>query len=261
MDMSVAIVTGASSGIGAACAQHLARGGMNVCINYAGNRDGAEETAKVCEEFAAETLIVQGDVSSDEDCRNLVARTIEKWRRLDVLINNAGTTKFARASDLDALDISDFERITAVNVGGAYAMSRAARPHLQASPMASIVNISSHSGFSGIGSSIAYASSKGALNTLTLSLARALAPEIRVNAVCPGYVDTPWHEKSPYASKTDEGATAFRQRIADKSALKRLTTPDDVAEAACWFALGDLAITGETLIIDGGTHLTAGSPL
>ena len=127
--------------------------------------------------------------------------------------------------------------------------------------MGSIVNVSSHSGFSGIGSSIAYASSKGALNTLTLSLARALAPEIRVNAVCPGYVDTPWHEKSPYASKTDEGAAAFRQRIAEKSALKRLTTPDDVAEAACWFALGGLAITGETLIIDGGTHLTVGSPL
>lgn len=257
----VAIVTGASSGIGAACARQLAEGGLDVAITYSGNAAGAADTAEACQNAGAGVHMVQGDVSKDEDCRRIVAETVERLGRLDVLINNAGTTKFARASDLDALNHEDFERIMSVNVAGAYAMTRAAAEHLKGSPLASVVNVSSHSGFSGIGSSIAYAASKGALNTLTLSLARSLAPDIRVNAVCPGFVDTPWHERSPFASKTDEGAAAFRDRIAEKTALKRLTTADDVAEAAAFFALGAKAITGTLLIIDGGTHLTVGSPI
>ncbi len=257
----VAIVTGGSSGIGAACALRLSEAGLDVAVNYAGNAAGAAETAEACQNAGAIVHMVQGDISQDEDCRRVVAETVERLGRLDVLINNAGTTKFARASDLDALSHADFERIVSVNVAGAFAMSRAAAVHMKDSPLASIVNVSSHSGISGIGSSIAYAASKGALNTLTLSLARTLAPDIRVNAVCPGFVDTPWHEKSPFASKTDEGAAAFRERIAEKTALKRLTTPDDVAEAACWFALGGKAITGVLLIVDGGTHLTVGSPI
>ncbi|MEM7429453.1 MAG: SDR family oxidoreductase [Pseudomonadota bacterium] len=260
-DRPVAIVTGASSGIGAACALRLANSGFNVAVNYAGNADGAAATTEACRQAGAEALRVQGDVSDDDQCRRIVERTVNEWGRIDVLINNAGRTKFVRASDLDALDGEDFTNIAEVNVAGPYLMARFCRPHLMKSPYASIVNVSSHSGISGIGSSIAYAASKGALNTLTLSLARSLAPEIRVNAVCPGFVDTPWHEKSPFASKTEEGAAAFRDRIAEKTALKRLTTPDDVAEAACWFALGGKAITGVLLTIDGGTHLTVGSPI
>ncbi len=260
-DRPVAIVTGASSGIGAACARQLAEGGLDVVVNYAGNAAGAAETAEACQAAGAAVHMAQGDISKDEDCRRIASEAAERFGRVDVLINNAGTTKFARASDLDALSHEDFERIVSVNVAGAYAMSRAVAEHMRGSPLASIINVSSHSGFSGIGSSIAYAASKGALNTLTLSLARSLAPEIRVNAVCPGFVDTPWHEKSPFAGKSPESAEAFRERIAANTALNRLTTPDDVAEAACWFALGGKAITGTLLIIDGGTHLTVGSPI
>ena len=255
----VALVTGSSSGIGAASALQLAQAGLDIVINYAGNREGAERTASACRDAGAATLVIQGDVSRDADCRKLVEETVTARGRLDVLINNAGTTKFARADDLDALEPEDFERITAVNVAGAFIMARAARPHLALSPQAAIVNVSSHSGFSGIGSSIAYAASKGALNTLTLSLARTLAPEIRVNAVCPGFVDTDWHAKSPMGDP--EKRPAFNQRIIDKTMLKRMTTADDVAEAVTWLALRARAITGETLIIDGGTHLTVGSPL
>ena len=120
-----------------------------------------------------------------------------------------------------------------------------------------MVNISSHSGFSGIGSSSAYAASKGALNTLTLSLARALAPEIRVNAVCPGFVDTDWMSEK---LETDALA-AFKRKVAAVAPLRRLVSVAEVAEAVSWFALGGHSITGQFLVIDGGTHLTLGDPL
>lgn len=260
MTRPVAVITGASGGIGAACALRLAQAGYNVCINYASNQEGAAETAKACKAEGVETLILQTDVSSDEACRTTIDQTTAKWGRLDVLVNNAGTTKFVAANDLDGLTVEDFERITAVNVAGAFAMTRAARPHLEASPIASVVNVSSQSGISGIGSSIAYAASKGALNTLTLSLARTLAPKIRVNAVCPGFVDTGWHAKSPMRKKTSD-IGKFHERIVAATALKRMTTADDVADAVCWFAVGAKAVTGTFLYIDGGTHLTVGSPL
>lgn len=256
----VALVTGASGGIGAACALQLAQAGYNVAINYVSNQDGAEETAQACNAEGAETLVLQADVSNEEACAAMVNQTANKWGRLDVLVNNAGTTKFVAANDLDGLTTEDFERITAVNVAGAFAMTRAARPHLEASPIASVVNVSSQSGISGIGSSIAYAASKGALNTLTLSLARTLAPAIRVNAVCPGFVDTGWHAKSPKRKKTSD-VGKFHERIIAATALKRMTTANDVADAVCWFAVSAKAVTGTLLYIDGGTHLTVGSPL
>lgn len=256
----VALITGASSGIGAASALQLAGAGHNVAITYASNIQGAEDTARACQDAGAETVVVQADIAEDAACRAAVDAAVGKWGRLDVLVNNAGTTKFVAANDLDGLTVEDFERINAVNVAGAFAMTRAARPHLEASPIASVVNVSSQSGISGIGSSIAYAASKGALNTLTLSLARTLAPHIRVNAVCPGFVDTGWHAKSPKRKKTSD-VGKFHERIVAATALKRMTTADDVADAVCWFAIGAKAVTGTHLYIDGGTHLTVGSPL
>lgn len=256
----VALVTGASGGIGAACARQLAQAGYNVAINYASNKEGAHDTAKACEGSGAETLILQANIADEAACAALVGQTVDTWGRLDVLVNNAGTTKFVAANDLDGLSTADFERITAVNVAGAFAMTRAARPHLEASPVASVINVSSQSGISGIGSSLAYAASKGALNTLTLSLARTLAPAIRVNAVCPGFVDTGWHAKSPKRKATSD-VSKFHERIIAATALKRMTTADDVADAVCWFATSAKAVTGSLLYIDGGTHLTVGSPL
>ena len=254
-----AVVSGSATGIGAACARHLAAAGLNVAINYTKSAAEAEATAEACRALGVEALVVQGDVGEDADCRALAAAALEAWGGLDVLVNNAGTTRFADAGDLDSLTKDDFDRIFAVNVTGAYQLTRAAAPHLKAAGGGggAVVNVSSHSGFSGIGSSMAYAASKGALNTLTLSLAGALAPEVRVNAVCPGFVDTRW-----MAGKLDQAEmAAFKARAAEIAPLKLLVTPDQVAEAVCWFALGGRAVTGQLLGIDGGTHLTVAMPL
>ena len=255
-----AVVSGSATGIGAACARHLAAAGLNVAINYTKSAAEAEATAEACRALGVEALVIRGDVGEDADCRALAAAAIEAWGGLDVLVNNAGTTRFADAGDLDSLTKDDFDRIFAVNVTGAYQLTRAAAPHLKAAGGGgggAVVNVSSHSGFSGIGSSMAYAASKGALNTLTLSLAGALAPEVRVNAVCPGFVDTRW-----MAGKLDQAEmAAFKVRAAEIAPLKLLVTPDQVAEAVCWFALGGRAVTGQLLVIDGGTHLTVGRPL
>jgi 3-oxoacyl-[acyl-carrier protein] reductase len=257
ISLPAAVVSGSATGIGAACARHLAAAGLNVVINYTKSASEAEATAEACRALGIEALVVQGDVGEDADCRALVAAALETWGGLDVLVNNAGTTRFADAGDLESLTKDDFEQIFTVNVTGAYQLTRAAAPHLKASGGGAVVNVSSHSGFSGIGSSMAYAASKGALNTLTLSLARALAPEVRVNAVCPGFVDTRW-----MAGKLDQAEmAAFRTRAAEIAPLKLLVTPDQVAEAVCWFALGGRALTGQLLVIDGGTHLTVGRPL
>lgn len=253
----VALVTGSSSGIGAACAQRLAADGFNITVNYASSETLAEETARICEGEGVETLVVQGDVADQGACERLVGETLETWSRLDVLVNNAGVTKFAAGSDLGGLEPVDFERIFAVNVTAAYEMVKHAEPHLKASPYASVINVSSHSGISGLGSSHAYSASKGASNTLTLGLARALAPDIRVNCVCPGYVDTPWHTK-----RTDdpEWLDNYQRVFTEIAPLQRLTTADDVAEAVSFFATGAKAITGALLVIDGGTHLTIATP-
>ena len=253
-----AIVSGSATGIGAACARHLAAAGLNVAINYTRSVQEAEATAEACRALGVEALVVRGDVAEEADCRALVAAALEAWGGLDVLVNNAGTTRFAAGGVLESLTKDDFERIFAVNVTGAYQLTRAAATHLKAAGGGgSVVNVSSHSGFSGIGSSMAYAASKGALNTLTLSLARQLAPEVRVNAVCPGFVDTRW-----MAGRLNPAEmAAFRARAAEIAPLKLLVTADHVAEAVCWFALGGRAITGELLTIDGGTHLTVGKPL
>jgi 3-oxoacyl-[acyl-carrier protein] reductase len=194
-----AIITGSASGLGAASAAILAKDGARIVVNYSSSQKEAEETADLCRKAGAEVVVVQGDVSRDEDCKKIVAAAAP-WGRLDVLINNAGITKHVAHGNLDGLSAEDFQRLFAVNTVGPFQMIRAARSLLEAGANASgrassVVNVSSVAGISGIGSSIAYAASKGALNTITYSLARALAPLIRVNTVCPGYMDTPWFTK------------------------------------------------------------------
>lgn len=253
----VALITGAGSGIGATTAEQLAARGCDLVINYAHNRDGAEAVAARCVAAGAAAIAVQGDVAVDADCRALVERTVQRFGRLDVLVNNAGVTRHVPAADLEALTPADFERVFAVNVGGSYQMARAAAPHLAKNGTGAIVNVSSNSGITGDGSSLAYAASKGALNTLTLSLARTLAPSIRVNAVCPGFADSDW----ALAWQDEATHARFRETIKSLSPLKVIPSTADVAEAICWLALGARAITGQLIVIDGGTHLTAGSPL
>ena len=251
-----AIVTGSASGLGAATAAILAKGGARIVINYASSQKEAEETADICRSAGGEVVVVQGDVSKDEDCRRIVAAAAP-WGRLDALVNNAGTTKHMPHDNLDGLSAEDFQRLFGVNAIGPFQMVRAARRLLEAGAKeraraSSVVNVSSVAGISGIGSSVAYAASKGALNTITLSLARALAPLIRVNAVCPGYIDTPWFTKG----RGVEGAAKVRDSVVAKVPLKRASSAEDVASLVCFLATQESSnMTGEVVRIDAGAHL------
>ena len=186
LDGSVIVVTGSATGLGAATAKIAASKGARVLINYTKSESEAKETAQACKDLGGDALLCQGNVAEDADCRRMAAAALEQWGRIDGLVNNAGASVFASAVDLESLSGEDFLNIYAVNVVGAYQMIRAVTPHLKARGEGSIVNVSSISAITGGGSSIAYAASKAALNTMTVGLARSLAPQIRVNAVCPG---------------------------------------------------------------------------
>ena len=248
------IVTGSSSGIGAACARLLAAKGCNVVVNYSRSADAAEAVAKECRGLGAEAIAVRADVANDADCRRLVAAAMDEWGRLDGLVNNAGTTKFCDHADLDGLSAEDFHAIYAVNVVGPYQMSRAAAAVME---RGAIVNISSMAGVIGTGSSIAYAASKGALNTMTLSLARALGPGVRVNAVCPGFVQGEWLRAGYGTERYD----AIREQLTETNPLGAPGRPEDMAEVAVWFLEGAGKVTGEVMMVDAGFHLRGVAPM
>jgi 3-oxoacyl-[acyl-carrier protein] reductase len=243
----VAIVTGASSGIGAAAALELARRGWSVVVNYARSEAEARDIAARC----GDAIAVQADVADDAECRKLAQAALDKWGQIDALVNNAGTTKFVDHADLDGLTGDDFLRIYRTNVVGPFQMTRACVPALKASRGA-IVNVSSVASQLGIGSSVAYAASKAALNTMTYSLARSLGPEIRVNAVCPGYVDTPWHHNAHGTPRANQIAAHYASLVP----LKDFARPDDIADAIVWLIVGARHITGEAIFVDGGLHIT-----
>jgi 3-oxoacyl-[acyl-carrier protein] reductase len=247
-----AIVTGGGTGLGAATAIGLARRGVAVCVNYSSSAEAAEKVAADCRAQGVDAFAVKANVAEDVDCRALVAAAVERLGGLEILINNAGITKFAKHSDLDALTAEDFHRLYGVNVIAPYQMTRAAQPHLAASGKGAVVMVSSIAGVAGIGSSIAYAASKGALNTMTLSLARALAPNIRVNAVCPGYIGSGWFTKYQGTSVEDQTA----ESVAKSTPLKVASQPEDIAETILFFAGPESRhVTGEFIIVDAGMHL------
>jgi 3-oxoacyl-[acyl-carrier protein] reductase len=254
LEGSVCIVTGSATGIGAACAVLLARRGARTIINYTKSEAEAAATARACADAGAESVAVPADVADDADCRRLAEAALARWGRIDGLVNNAGITKFApRHGDLDALTADDFQRIYAVNVIGAYQMIRAVAPAMRRQGAGAVVNVSSIAGVSGIGSSVAYAASKGALNTMTLSLARALGPEVRVNAVCPGFVETRWLKDG----LGDAMYATARSRYAEATPLAKVAAPEDVASAVIWLLEGAELVTGELIMVDGGHHLGA----
>ena len=240
LDGRVAIVTGSSSGIGEATARRLASLGANVVVNSASS---VQTGIAVCESLPTDSLYVQADISDQAQGTELLARTIDRFERLDILVNNAGWTTRVPHADLDALTDEIFRKTFEVNVFGTWWLTKAAMPHLRESDDASVVMITSIAGLRPIGSSIAYAMSKAALNHLTPLLAKACGP-VRVNAVAPGLVATPW------TSQWEDQHAA----VAATSPLHRSATPDDCAEAVIGL-IRNSYITGHVVVVDGGTTL------
>lgn len=246
----VALVTGSATGVGAATALGLAQRGYNVVINYSKSESEALLSEAACRAAGADTLLVKGDVSNDEDCKAMVAATLSKWQGLDALVNNAGITTFAGGGNWDALNAEVFQRIFEVNVLGTFQMVRACVPHLKAA-QGCIVNVSSVAGALGIGSSVPYIASKGAMNSMTLHLARTLAPDVRVNAVCPGMITTRWFVDGVGQENFEKLKTQYEQT----TPLARACTAEDVAESIIWLVDGARTVTGETILLDSGMHL------
>lgn len=250
LEGKVIVVTGSSSGVGAATAKLLASRGCHVAINFSSSEQAAQDVAKECEAFGVETVVVKANVAVDKDCKRLVDTALEKWGRIDGLVNNAGKTKFVPHHQLDGLEKDDFFDIYGVNVVGPYQMIRAAEAALRASGHASVVNVASIAGVRGIGSSIAYAASKGALLTMTQSLARVMGPEIRVNAVCPGFIQGEWLEKG-----MGDSYKKIMSSLEASAPLQLTCTPESVAESIVSFLDGHAVVTGQYIILDGGQYL------
>ena len=246
----IALVTGSGTGVGAATALQLAQRGWNVVINYSRSANEAQQSAAACRDAGADVLIQQADVADDAQCRALVDATVARWGRLDALVNNAGVSVFGQAASWDALDAAAFQKILGVNTVGTFQMVRAAVPHLQA-VQGCIVNVSSVAGSLGIGSSVPYIASKGALNAMTLHLARTLAPDVRVNAVCPGLITSRWFSRGMGDAAYEKVRAAYEADVP----LGRACSPEDVAEAIVWLVDGARTVTGELLLLDSGTHL------
>lgn len=252
-----ALVTGSATGLGRSIALKLAERGASVIVNCTKSVAEGEATVEACQKAGGQARLVQGDVSTDAGCAAL-AEAAAASGRLDILVNNAGITKHARDhADLDALTRDDFLDLYAVNVAGPFLMLQKTKALLvesyrQTGRAASVLNVSSIAGVTGVGSSVAYAATKGALNTMTLSLARALAPAIRVNAVCPGFIATRW-----FKDIMDEAQyKKMEAGVAASVPLNVASGPDDVADSAMFF-LTDASrhVTGETLLVDAGMHL------
>ncbi len=248
----VCVITGSSAGIGAATALWFAQRDYNIVINYSRDAEPARAIADKCRLAGAEVLVIRANIAENDQCQSMADEIRQRWGAVDTLVNNAGAaTKMADFKDLDALSAEDFQATYAVNVVGTYQMTRAMVPLMKARSNASIINVSSMAAVMGTGSSIAYAASKGALNTLTLALARSLAPDIRVNAILPGMVNSNWllNRLGP------EQFQARRKRYADRALLKDIVEPDDAARTAYWLAVDAVKVTGQLIQLDAGFQL------
>lgn len=233
----VAIVTGSTSGIGESVARRLAGLGARVVVNSVSSVEAGEQLA---DELGDDVIYVQGDISDQDHCQRLIDTTIDRFGRLDVLVNNAGWTTVVPHAELDALTDEIFRRTFEVNVFGTWWLTKLAIPHLRASDDPNIVNITSIAGVRPVGSSMAYSMTKAALNQMTLLLAKSYGP-IRVNAVAPGLVATPW------TSTWD----AQHAAVAATAPVPRSATPEDCSEAVLAL-LRNRYVTGEIFVVDGG---------
>ena len=248
----VAVVSGSSRGVGAACALQLAERGWDLVLNCSASEDDAREIGRRCEEFGAQAPLVVGSVAEDEVCRSICAQAQESFGRLDALVNNAGTTKFNPHGNLDGLDADDFHRIYGVNLVGPYQLTRAAEPLLRAAPDPSVIMVASIAGILGVGSSVAYAASKSALVGMTKSLARVMEG-IRVNAVCPGFIQGEWLRQGLGEQVYDAGLKQWQQ----VSTLHDVCDAERVAQVIVQMIEGFPLITGEAILMDGGYSLGA----
>ena len=242
-----ALITGGGTGVGRATALDLARRGCSVAVNYSRSADDAEQTAADARALGVRALAVQADVADDAQCRSLVETAVAELGRLDALVQSAGVTVFVPHADLDKVQAQDWEHLMAVNVVGAFQCARAARGPLETAGDGEIVNVSSVAGIAGVGSSIPYCASKAALNNLTLTLARALAPKIRVNAVAPGFITGRW-----LAGGLGDAYDAIKGAMEARAPLGRVCDPEDVAAAILSLVTGSDLVTGQIMAVDGG---------
>ena len=242
-----ALVTGGATGIGRSAVLALARAGFDVAVNYSSSETAARETVADAEKLGARTLLVRCDVSDEKGVRAMLRAVEEKFQRLDVLVNNAGTTASWKPRDLETLSLEDWDRVFAVNVRGLFQVTRAALPLLRKGENPSIINTASIVGLRPGPQPLPYAASKAAVVNLTKTLAWNLGPEIRVNAVAPGWMEGDWMKrmlKDKYADLMEKRAKA--------TPLKRVVTADDVAETMLSLIQSNRFVTGEVVVIDGG---------
>jgi len=247
---SVALITGASRGVGRAIALALAKQRVAVAVNYRESEEEAAETWRAVQGEGAKSVMVQGDTSSEEDCRRMVVETVKALGQIDILVNNAATTRFVPHDDFDALDQKLWDRIFSVNVRGPFQCVRAARPLLEKSDNGHVINITSIAGLNGIGSSIPYCASKAAMINMTQSLARVLAPKVQVNSVAPGFIESKWTVDG-LGPNYDEMVAKHREN----SAMKNVCQPKDVADAVMSLLTGSRLVTGQTLVCDAGAMI------
>ncbi|MGE5816869.1 MAG: SDR family NAD(P)-dependent oxidoreductase [Deltaproteobacteria bacterium] len=250
-DKPTALVTGASTGIGRSAAIALANNGYDVVINYSRSDEAARITARAAQAVGARAFLQRCDVSDDAGVRAMLAATEKEFGRLDVLINNAGTTVDVEPKNLEGMRIEDWNRVFSVNVLGLFLVTRAAVPLLKKSPNGCIVNTCSIAGLRPSAQPLPYAASKAAVANLTKTLANALGPQIRVNAVAPGWIEGDWMKRT--LADNYEGLMARRAKY---TPLKRCCTEDDVADSMLSLILHNRFVTGEIIIVDGGFSST-----
>jgi 3-oxoacyl-[acyl-carrier protein] reductase len=243
----VAIITGGGTGVGRETSLALARLGYHVIVNYSRSRQEAEETAREASLLGVRALAVQADVASDAECRAMVTLAVNELGRVDVLVNCAGTTDFIPFQDLDAVSDEAWQRLYQVNVVGAFHCARAVRAAMLAVGEGVIINVSSVAAQLGQGSSIPYCCTKAALDNLTVSLARTLAPQIRVNGIAPGFIEGRWTQDG-----LGEKYSGIKQAYERTLPLGRVCQPRDIADGIVSLITGSKLVTGQTLTVDAG---------
>ena len=245
---TVAIVTGASSGVGAETAVKLAQLGAKVAVNYVQSKAGADATVARIVALGGEAISVQADVSDNTQCVNLVKQTVARFGQLNILINNAGTTTFVDHRELDLLSDDIWQKTLSTNLMGPFYMSRAALPELIKQGGGDIVMTSSTAGLNANGSSIAYCASKAGLNSLTKTLAKAMGEHnVRVNAICPGLIDGKWSREG--RGDSWQAVEAF---VKQNAALGKVSTPEDIADSILSVVCGSDLLTAQIIVVDGG---------